>query len=484
MSKKNKNPRTITIKSHILDEIRQTIGSLPAESGGILGSNDGGRTITHYYFDRTATTTSGTYTPDTDAINKVIEGWEKNGIQFVGFIHSHPGHHSAPSSEDHRYGIRIMNAMDMKGCFFMPIVNVSNPPEGNIEIHPYVINQSRRLRKQPIILEQNCDKPFGPPPPPPVVRLPEDAFARIKTLYPLDVLKRKQIICIGCGGTRQFIEDLARSGAGNFVLIDGDTVSATNLATQHVYVSEIGRFKVDALRDRILNINPEANVTVAPSFLDDAISDADFESIVGDSLTQNPKDILICGCTDNFYAQARAAALAMKYGTPYLAGQLYQGGMAAEVYFSYPGVTNSSCPRCSLVSRYMAYANGYKNDVTSDGSPIFSTVRVNSIKGQIALMLLLYHEDATCTYNDMLDQVADRNFVMLRMSPLADISLNIGVFQEALNLGSGLCFFDETVWIPQAPNDGENGYPVCPMCGGSGDLLKLKGKIRDTRTDW
>jgi len=158
--------------------------------------------------------------------------------------------------------------------------------------------------------------------------------------------------------------------------------------------------------------------------------------------------------------------------------------MAAEIYFSYPGVTNNSCPRCAMSSRYEAYKNGYKNDVTSDGTPIFATTRVNSTKGQIALMLLLYHEDKNCVYNDILDKVADRNFVMIRMSPLADKSLSIGIFNEAVCTKSGLCFFDETVWIPQTPNDGNDGCPLCPMCGGTGDLLALKGNIKDTRTDW
>ena len=186
----------------------------------------------------------------------------------------------------------------------------------------------------------------------------------------------------------------------------------------------------------------------------------------------------------NFYAQARSAALALKFGTPYIAAQLYRGGMAAEIYFSYPGATNNSCPRCAMRNRYEAYANGYKSDVTSAGTPIFATTRVNSLKGQIALMLLLYKEDKNCIYSNMLDQVADRNFVMIRMSPLAGSSLNINIFNEALCEKSGLTYFDETVWIPQAPSDGTDGYDVCPLCNGTGDLLALKGRIADTRTDW
>ena len=44
-----------------------------------------------------------------------------------------------------------------------------------------------------------------------------------------------------------------------------------------------------------------------------------------------------------------------------------------------------------------------------------------------------------------------------------------------------LQIMDDTVWIPQVPNNEANGFKTCPLCGGTGDLLALKGKIADTR---
>ena len=466
------------ITQHVWGEICSTIGSAPAETGGILGSGDGGRTIAHYYFDSTATTTGGTYTPDIDAINRKIAEWNTLGIPFIGFVHSHPGYHNSPSAEDHGYAISIMKALSMTN-FFMPIININSPPDGKIHFYPYAVDKRYRLNKRRIVIEQDYSIAAEHS----VMPL-EQQFDRIKSIYPLDVLQRKTVVAVGLGGSRQFVEELARSGIGNFVLIDGDTVSTSNIATQQSYLSEVGKYKVDAVRERILDINPEAKVKAVRRFLDDSVSDIDFANIVGKALVQNPADVLICGCTDNFHAQARSAALAMKYGTPYLAAQMYKGGMAAEIYFSYPGATNNGCPRCAMSSRYEAYAAGYKNEVTSHGTPIFATTRVNAAKGQIALMLLLYNEDETCVYNDMLDQVTDRNFAMIRMSPNVDKELGISIFNEAVRNDSGLAFFDETVWIPQTPDNGADGQPVCPLCGGIGDLLALKGNIRDTRTDW
>lgn len=452
-----------TITQQVYEQICNTIGCYPAETGGILGSSDGGNTIDHYYFDHSAHTTDTTYSPNTEVLNRVIAMWNVRGVELVGFIHSHPTGNRSPSAEDYQYVQAIMEALDVHDRFFMPIINVSDPPDGRVKIYSYIFERRLRMRQQRIAIARESGL---------------DRFERISSIYPLEAMHHKTVICIGCGGTRQFIEELARSGVGNFILIDGDTVAATNIATQQVYSSEIGMSKAEAIRERIADINPAANVTAIPRFLDDTMTDNEFASIVGRALADTPKDVLICGCTDSFKAQGRSAALAMKYGTPYLAAQLYRGGMAAEIYFSYPGVTNSSCPRCAMSSRYEAYAEGYKNDVTSHGSPIFATTRVNAAKGQIALILLLYGETADCVYSGMLDQVADRNFVMIRMNPLANSALGIGIFNEVSD--NELSFFDETVWIPQEPNT----EPPCPLCGGTGDLLALKDTLRDTRTDW
>ena len=459
-------------RANVLRKMCGTICRYPAETGGILGSDDGGRTVTHFHFDAAAHTTGSTYSPDISKMNQVKDAWNAAGIEFVGIVHSHPHGRATPSPEDIRYGKRIMQALGLKR-FCMPIINIGNPPNGSLELHPYCIDRRFRfrLRKQPVIatdawVKQPCDeKPYY-----------TEAFARIATAIPQAAMRKKTVVCIGTGGAMSFVEELARCGVGNFILIDGDRVSASNIATQQAYLSEIGRYKVDVLRDRIRDINPTANVKAVRGFLDNAVSDSQFSRIAGKALTETPRDTLICGCTDSFHAQARSAALAMKYGTPYLAAQLYKNGMAAEIYFSYPGVTNHSCPRCAMSSRYEAYARGYQNNVTSGGAPIFATTRVNSLKGQIALMLLL-HGEKDCAYGDMLGKIADRNFVLIRMNPLAGRELGIGIFDE---MDSGLSFFDETVWIPQTPNTD----PPCPLCGGTGNLLSLKGNLGDTRLNW
>ena len=78
----------------------------------------------------------------------------------------------------------------------------------------------------------------------------------------LEKLKNSKIAVFGIGGVGSFVvEGLARSGIGKFVLIDNDTICLTNLNRQiHATTKTIGMYKVDAMKQRILDINPDANI--------------------------------------------------------------------------------------------------------------------------------------------------------------------------------------------------------------------------------
>ena len=300
----------------------------------------------------------------------------------------------------------------------------------------------------------------------------EEYFKKIKSLYPDKVLD-KVLICIGTGGARSFLENCARNGFRNYILIDKDVVSPSNIATQGVFISEMGKKKVDVIRDRIMDINPDANVICVDRFLDDTMSDEEFKRYMDRFPNKKPTDYLILGCTDNFDAQKRSSMLALKYGTPYLAAMMYEAGAAAEIVFVYPGVTES-CPRCLLRDRFEKYENGFQNDVDSSACTVFATERMNATKGYIALMMLMYHEDPDSPLSSMLDHVKDRNFVWIRLDPnLKDTNLGIGVFDSVLAGAARYTYMDETLWIPQHPDNPQYGSEPCKLCGGDGNLKKF-----------
>lgn len=84
----------------------------------------------------------------------------------------------------------------------------------------------------------------------------------------VDKLAEKRVIVFGVGGVGGYIcEALARAGVGNIVLVDNDTVSRSNINRQIIALqSTIGRPKVEVMKERILDINPRANVTVYQCF--------------------------------------------------------------------------------------------------------------------------------------------------------------------------------------------------------------------------
>lgn len=84
----------------------------------------------------------------------------------------------------------------------------------------------------------------------------------------VDKLKASSVLLFGVGGVGSFAaEALARAGVGHIGLCDNDTVSVSNINRQLVALqSTVGRLKVDVMRERIADINPDAKVTVYPCF--------------------------------------------------------------------------------------------------------------------------------------------------------------------------------------------------------------------------
>ena len=95
----------------------------------------------------------------------------------------------------------------------------------------------------------------------------------------LEKLSKSKIIIFGVGGVGSYVtEALARAGVGNLVLFDGDTVNVSNINRQLVATHKtIGEYKVDVMKRRILDINPEANVIANRCYFNETnSSDWDF----------------------------------------------------------------------------------------------------------------------------------------------------------------------------------------------------------------
>lgn len=133
----------------------------------------------------------------------------------------------------------------------------------------------------------------------------DEKFSRTEMLVGNDGMKKlsnAKVAIFGLGGVGSFVcEGLARSGIGNFVLVDFDKVDESNINRQLIAtVKTIGKYKVDLMRERILEINPDANVEVYKEFY---MADSEIDIITEDLSyvvdcvdTIMAKIAIVCNC--------------------------------------------------------------------------------------------------------------------------------------------------------------------------------------------
>ena len=95
----------------------------------------------------------------------------------------------------------------------------------------------------------------------------------------MNKLENSRVAVFGIGGVGGYVcEALVRSGVGTFDLIDDDKVCLTNLNRQIIATRKtVGQYKTEVMRDRILDINPKADVRIHNCFyLPENAADFDF----------------------------------------------------------------------------------------------------------------------------------------------------------------------------------------------------------------
>ena len=85
----------------------------------------------------------------------------------------------------------------------------------------------------------------------------------------IEKLHNSKVIVFGIGGVGSFVvEALTRAGVGNLILVDNDTICISNLNRQiHATQATVGNVKVEAMKARVLSINPNCNVEAKQEFI-------------------------------------------------------------------------------------------------------------------------------------------------------------------------------------------------------------------------
>ena len=486
--------KTVYMTKNIYDQIMGVLGRKKPELGGMLGFTLDQDSIDTYVFDGGARVNSVEYNPNIEYLQRIIEGeWEKKHIFLGGFVHSHPGDFNRLSYADVEYAQRIMEAFELN-YLFMPIVTSSF--EFKTSITGYIVHLNGRVERcnisvvpgnpkkenkdKPVIQSKGNDKTDGIDPEllkmieagfdsmdkmrseikpaaaePESVGVPanedeslqqDKTFARISRVIDIPYMETCSVIGVGCGGARSFYESMARMGVGNFYLMDGDKASRSNIASQNGYLSEVGLFKPELIKKRLLDINENVKVTCFNQMLTDDLDD----SFIEENIIKNidSKKTVICAFTDSFFAQARISRIALKYGIPFISGQHHAEGAVSEVIFWYPGITKYSMREIAK-SRYEAFEKGFENNVTSVGSPIFNTTRLNALCEKIALGLLIYGHKPDHAYCSFLNLMSDKNLILIKQKYIDEEHPLFDFFDNGAN-----SLFDEVTWVhPESLED-------------------------------
>ena len=179
----------------------------------------------------------------------------------------------------------------------------------------------------------------------------------------MSALSSKRVAVFGIGGVGGYVcEALVRSGIGSFDLIDDDKVCLTNLNRQIIATRKtVGKYKAEVMRDRMLEINPDAKIEIHKCF---------FLPENADEFPFNEYDYVV-DAVDTVTAKIELILRSQKEGVPVIsamgAGNKLDAGMlkVADIY------DTKICPLARVMRRELKKRNVKKLKVVySDEQPI------------------------------------------------------------------------------------------------------------------
>ena len=128
----------------------------------------------------------------------------------------------------------------------------------------------------------------------------------------------------------------ARMGFGRVTIVDPDTVAIENIGRHILTTADVGRPKVEAVRDRILAINPECRVDARQERFDPAVF-SERRNPLG------PPDIIVSS-VDSFRCESAINAYSLSAGVPAVYGGAWGAAVIGEILYVVPGKT--PCYEC------------------------------------------------------------------------------------------------------------------------------------------
>lgn len=125
-------------------EMLRTVGSRPAESGGLLFGSREDWVVTRFLYDRNARTTQSSYTFDVGYLNPMMDTLADEGLQLLGFFHSHPQGHRELSQPDTAYFQRQFSNIPVDR-FLVPLMFPAT--DGTYDFIPYTFHKDGTIER-------------------------------------------------------------------------------------------------------------------------------------------------------------------------------------------------------------------------------------------------------------------------------------------------------------------------------------------------
>ncbi|MDR1330705.1 MAG: ThiF family adenylyltransferase [Tannerella sp.] len=156
-----------------------------------------------------------------------------------------------------------------------------------------------------------------------------DVFSRNAGILESDIMLGKGAVFIGCGSVGSlFALELAKAGVGHFLLIDNDIFGYHNICRHQCGIYDVGRYKTDALAERILQVNPYAKVVTRNRIVQDVP--------VAELLEFCDKNTIVIGGADNRDGDLYANNIARQIGMPFMSVGCWERAFAGEIFYCLP----------------------------------------------------------------------------------------------------------------------------------------------------
>jgi len=156
-----------------------------------------------------------------------------------------------------------------------------------------------------------------------------DIFSRNVGILESDVMLKTGAVLVGCGSVGSLVAlELAKAGVGRFLLVDNDILGYHNICRHQCGLLDVGRFKTDAVKDRILQINPAAKVVTQNYTIQEVPLNVINEFC--------DKDTILIGGADNREGDLYGNSIAKEIGMPMMSIGCWERAFAGEIFYCLP----------------------------------------------------------------------------------------------------------------------------------------------------